>query len=227
VSDLEPPSTTSSIASTWRERVDLIASTGVQPSARQAITAAALVVVLGAVAWFVLLRPPDGPPVEAVLPLASSASPSPDAGATSSTTTGEVVAHAAGAVVAPGVYRLPSGARVADLLDAAGGPTADADVDQLNLAAVVADGERVYVPRVGEVAVVATASGGGATSGPLNLNTATIEQLEALPGIGPATAQAIVSAREERAGFRSVDDLLDVRGIGPAKLEAIRELVTV
>jgi competence protein ComEA len=219
VSDLDPPP----IASSWRERLDLLTSTGTQPSARQALVAAALVVALGVAGWVLLLRPPAAPPVEDLLPVASAAGPS----ATTSTTAGAVVAHAAGAVVSPGVYELPPGARVADLLDAAGGPRADADVDQLNLAAVVADGERVYVPRVGEIVVSAAASGAVAPAGPLDLNAATIDQLEALPGIGPATAEAIVAARAERGGFRSVDDLLDVRGIGPAKLAAIRDLVRV
>ena len=219
MSDLEPPP----MASSWRERVDLLTSTGVQPSARQAVIAAALVLALGFVGWVVLLRPPAAPPVEDLLPVAAA----PGASATTTTAASDVVAHAAVAVVSPGVYELPPGARVADLLDAAGGPTPDADVDQLNLAAVVADGERVYVPRVGEIVVAASASSGAAETGPLDLNAATAEQLEELPGVGPATAAAIVAAREERGGFRSVDDLLDVRGIGPAKLEAIRDLVRV
>ncbi|HYD10747.1 MAG TPA: helix-hairpin-helix domain-containing protein [Acidimicrobiales bacterium] len=217
--DLDPGPAPSS----WRERVELLTTT--TPSARQALGALALVAVLGVVAWTLLLRPPSGPPVEAALPLASSASVVSSTTVTTAAT--EVVAHAAGAVASPGVYRLAPGARVADLLDAAGGPLPHADVDQLNLAAVVADGERVYVPRVGEVVPVVASSGGDAPAGPLDLNTATVEQLEALPGIGPATAEAIVSARDERGGFRSIDDLLDVRGIGPAKLDAIRELVTV
>ena len=226
MSDLEPPP----MASSWRERVDLLTSTGVQPSARQAVVAAALVIALGLAGWVLLLRPPEAPPVEDLLPVASASGAGGSgegAPGTTATTASVVVAHAAGAVVSPGVYRLPAGARVADLLDAAGGPTADADVDQLNLAAVVTDGERVYVPRVGEDVVAAMASDGAAETGPLDLNAATIEQLEELPGIGPATAEAIVAAREERGGFRTVDDLLDVRGIGPAKLEAIRDLVRV
>jgi competence protein ComEA len=86
------------------------------------------------------------------------------------------------------------------------------------------------VPRVGEVVTATDASSSGAAraaSGPLDLNTATLEQLDALPGVGPTTAHAIIDERERRGGFRSVDDLLDVRGIGPAKLDAIRDLVTV
>ena len=149
----------------------------------------------------------------------------------------EIVVHAAGAVARPGLQRLAVGARVADLLDVAGGPTPDADLDRLNLAAPLADGQRLYVPRLGETtpAPVSPEGGGGAVgsgdatggaAGPIDLNTATAEQLDALPGIGPATSAAIVDHRERNGPFGSVDDLLDVRGIGPAKLEGLRDLVT-
>lgn len=214
------PSTTSSPPS-WRDRIELLTQPPALTPARLVGGAAALVVA-AVVAWF-LLRPPTGPPTEDALPLASATSVT----GSSTTSPATLLAHAAGAVVEPGVYRLPAGARVTDLLDAAGGPTPDADVDQLNLAAPVADGERVYVPRVGETVVAAAGAGSSAPTGPLDLNTATLDQLDALPGIGPATAQAILDERERRGGFRSVDELLDVRGIGPAKLDALRELVTV
>ena len=136
----------------------------------------------------------------------------------------------AGAVVRPGVYRLPPGGRVADAIEAAGGPAPGAELHRLNLAAPLVDGSQVYVPLAGEAppaGAAAPGAGAEAPPGPLDLNTATAAQLEELPGIGPATAAAIVDAREERGGFASVDDLLDVRGIGPAKLEALRDLVTV
>lgn len=142
------------------------------------------------------------------------------------------VVAAAGAVVSPGLYRLAVGARVADVLNAAGGPTPDADVDQLNLAMKVSDGDRVYVPRKGEAPPPVVGVGGGATAGaasdaPVNLNTATVEQLDALPGVGPATAQAIIDYRKQHGRFRSVQDLLEVEGIGPAKLEKLRPRVKV
>ena len=153
-----------------------------------------------------------------------------DPGASSSTTSSsvpaEVVAHAAGAVASPGVYRLAAGARVADLVDAAGGPLPGADLDQVNLAAPVADGTRVYVPVEGEV-VPASSGTSDVPVGPLDLNSATAEQLDALPGVGPSTSAAILAERERKGRFSSVDDLLDVRGIGPAKLEQLRELVRV
>ncbi len=167
------------------------------------------------------------------------------AGATAPTTTttapAEVVVHAAGAVAVPGIYRLPVPARVDDVVRAAGGLAPDADVDRLNLASEVVDGSRVFVPRVG--AEVPTVPGGGVagegpTSGsgtaadpgpasPIDLNAATADELEELPGVGPATAAAIIDHRDEHGAFDSVDALLDVRGIGEAKLDALRDLVTV
>lgn len=141
-----------------------------------------------------------------------------------------VVVHASGAVRSPGVHRLPVGARVVDLLDLAGGPSDDIDLDRINLAAVLVDGQRIWIPRLGEAAPVvaegATATaGGGAGSSPVDLNHASVDQLDALPGVGPATAAAIVSHREKAGPFRTVDDLEQVRGIGRSKIDALRDLV--
>ena len=136
--------------------------------------------------------------------------------------------HVAGAVRRPGVYRLRSGARVDDAVRRAGGPAARADLTQLNLAAEVEDGKQVLVPER-----VATAAAGGtgapvpAPGQPLNLNTATLEQLDALDGIGPATAQAILDYRDEQDGFASVDELGEVPGIGEVRLASLREQVRV
>jgi len=176
----------------------------------------ATLVVVG---WLLLREP--APPPEASIPRAAPA-------LTSTTAAATVVVHAAGAVRRPGIYTLPAGGRVADLLAMAGGATSDADLDRVNLAAKVVDGSQIYVPRRGESAPAGAGNGGAvAVSGPLDLNTATVEQLDELPGIGPTTAKAIVDTRERMGGFHSVDDLLEVRGIGPAKLDAIRDLVTV
>lgn len=157
-------------------------------------------------------------------------------GASSDST--QVVVHVAGAVTSPGVVRLSAGSRVVDAVTAAGGLRADADPDRVNLAAPLTDGQRVVVPVLGQPApaevggtgVGSAGSGaavGGAVTGPIDLNTATAEQLDTLPGVGPSTAAAIIEHRESSGPFRSVDSLLDVRGIGEAKLDALRDLVTV
>ena len=149
-----------------------------------------------------------------------------------------IVVDVVGAVRRGGVVRLRAGARVIDAIVAAGGATAAADLTRLNLAAALADGARVAVPEVGgsapavdPAAVVgapAVGSDGGPTAGaPVDLNTATADQLDALPGVGPATAAAIIKDREAHGPFRSVGDLGRVRGIGDAKLEQLRDLVTV
>lgn len=142
-----------------------------------------------------------------------------------------VVVHVAGAVTRPGVAELPAGSRVIDAVEAAGGALPDADLDRLNLAAKVADGQRVLVPRLGEAGAVdptlESSSSGEITGGLLNLNTATAAQLEELPGIGPVLAAAILEERERRGGFRSVNELRDVRGIGEKRFADLRERVVV
>jgi competence protein ComEA len=192
--------------------------------ARVATGAGALLLVAVAAWW--LLRTP-APPVERALPRASTvaakvSTTTPPAGGNK-----DLVVQIAGAVVHPDVYQVVDGSRVGDIVARAGGPTADADTAALNLAARVVDGQRVYVPRVGEIVPAVTSSSPSALPSPLDLNAATTDELEKLPGIGPSTAEAIVARRERAGPFRSVDDLLDVRGIGPAKLDAIRGLVRV
>ncbi len=163
-------------------------------------------------------------PPEISLPQATAAAPGDEPAQRVVAT--EVVVHVAGAVVRPGVYRLRGSDRVADAIDEAGGPTPEADVHELNLAASLADGDRVYVPRVGEALPVAT-GGDGSPATPININRATAAELEALPGVGAVTAKAIVAYREEHGPFHSVDQLLEVRGIGPGRLEAVRDQVRV
>jgi competence protein ComEA len=143
---------------------------------------------------------------------------------------GHIVVHVAGAVRRPGVYRLRAGMRVAGAIRRAGGGTAQADLDALNLAAKLDDGRQVLVPqRAGAGGAVAggAAAAGGAAQPPVNLNTATTEQLTTLDGIGPSMAAKIVAYRQEQGGFGSVDELDQVSGIGPKRLEALRERVTV
>jgi competence protein ComEA len=138
-----------------------------------------------------------------------------------------VVVDVVGAVRRPGLYRLGQGSRIADAVARAGGATGRADLAQVNLAAPLADGEQVVVPRRGAAGL----SGGGAPTasgspaGPVQLSTATLEQLDTLPGVGPATAQKILDYREKHGAFSSVDELDAVPGIGPKRLEQLRELV--
>ena len=141
-----------------------------------------------------------------------------------------VVVHVAGAVREPGVYRLRAGARVDDAVGRAGGAPSRADLSQVNLAAEAEDGRQVLVPE--RVSAAQAAATGSATAPavpgvPLNLNTATIEQLDELDGIGPATAQQILDYREANGGFGSVDELNRVPGIGEKRLASLREQVRV
>ena len=140
----------------------------------------------------------------------------------------KVVVHVAGAVRRPGVYRMRASARVDDAVGRAGGPTRRADLSQVNLAAQVEDGRQVLVPRRAPVgATAATATAETQPGVPLNLNTATLEQLDELDGIGPATAQSILDYREENGGFGSVEELGQVPGIGDVRLASLREQVRV
>jgi competence protein ComEA len=140
--------------------------------------------------------------------------------------------HVVGAVHRPGVYRLAAGRRVQDAIRRAGGARPGADLQAINLAAKLADAQQVVVPRrgaatAGSAAVPASGAVAGAASGPINLNAATAEQLDTLDGVGPATAQKILEYRQQHGGFRSIDDLGQISGIGPKKLEALRGQVTV
>jgi competence protein ComEA len=136
--------------------------------------------------------------------------------------------HVTGEVRRPGVYRLAAGARANEAIRRAGGPTRRADLSALNLAAPVQDGQQVLIPRRAPAGGAAAAGGGDAASGggSVSLSSATAADLEALDGIGPTLAGRIVEWRRTHGGFSSVDQLMDVPGIGPARLEALRDRVT-
>lgn len=167
-----------------------------------------------------------------------------------STGAGPVLVHVAGAVASPGVVELSGPARVIDAVRAAGGLRSDADPDRVNLAAPLIDGQRIVIPVIGQEPPTelaqptppaqrdaddtAGASGGstgtpgsGADSNLVDVNTADAVELERLPGVGPATAAAIIAHREQHGAFTSVEELIEVRGIGEAKLEAMRDMVTI
>lgn len=149
----------------------------------------------------------------------------------------EVYVDVDGAVASPGVYRLKDGARVSQAIDAAGGLTAEADVTGLNRASKVTDGQKIYVPTVGEQQAslaaggpeggAAAVSGAGASSGLVNINTASAAELQTLSGIGPSMAQSIIDERTQNGAFASVDDLMRVSGIGEKKLAKIKDCICV
>ncbi len=152
---------------------------------------------------------------------------------------GTVIIHVAGAIAVPGIVQLPAGSRVHEAVTAAGGGTPTADLNRLNLAAVLADGQKLYVPQAGEENPAGSSgppggpgeeTGGGGTAsqgGKVNLNTAGVEELDALPKVGPVLAQRIVDWRKEHGPFTSIEELDAVDGVGPKMLETLLPLVGV
>jgi competence protein ComEA len=138
----------------------------------------------------------------------------------------DVVVDVAGAVSDPGVYRLPAGARVNDAIQRAGGATARAEIDSINLAARLTDGQQVVVPERlnGSSATAASSTGGTGMdpAAPINIGTASVDALDTIEGIGPVTAQKIVEFRDQHGGISSVDQLDQIDGIGPATMDALR-----
>lgn len=154
-----------------------------------------------------------------------------------SSSAAEVYVDVDGAVVRPGVYRLKEGARVSQALDAAGGLTVEADVTGLNRASKITDGQKIYVPTVGEQQAAAAVGGAessaattpsaGSSSGLVNINTASSAELQTLSGIGPSMAQSIIDDRSKNGPFASVDDLMRVSGIGEKKLAKIKDCICI
>ena len=214
-----------------------------QLARRQIYAYLALGIVVAAlgVRYLVLPRTASGGAPPALV--LSAASPSPEVAASPGAPV-EIIVYVCGAVRRPGVVRLLAGARVADALDLAGGPTARAELSAVNLAAKVADGQQIVVPERGAngaapgsaaappgaaPAGVAGASGGApAAPGALvNLNTASLQELESLSGVGPSTAQKIIDYRTANGGFTSIEQLMEVPGIGDAKFAAVKDSITI
>ncbi|MDQ7902927.1 ComEA family DNA-binding protein [Phytohabitans sp. ZYX-F-186] len=193
-----------------------------------AAVAAVVVLVAAAIAWY--SRPRADPVTAEPVPAATGDTQADRATAAAG---GEVVVAVAGKVRKPGLVRLPEGSRVADALTAAGGVLPGTDIALLNLARKVIDGEFILVGVTappGDPAGGAPpdgSTGGGAAGGKVNLNTATLAQLDTLPGVGPVLAQRILDHREKNGPFRTVSDLRQVDGIGDTRYEQLKELVTV
>jgi len=200
----------------FRERLDMLS--------RREI--AGLIVVLvavlgGAGLWYARSLPKPVTIAEAGPGVAQLVSSSPSPAVT-------LIVDVAGAVHEPGVYEFAEGDRVIDAIERAGGPMPKADLSLLNLAAPLADGTQILVPKAGPPGAVVPGGGApGSAGGLLNINTASATELETLSGIGEVLAATIVEYRDQNGPFASVDDLLDVSGIGPATLEEIRDQVTV
>jgi competence protein ComEA len=202
-----------------------------------------LVMVIGV--WWVVRVPP--PPPEATIPFASSTIATDSLNTNSELLMANITVYVSGEVVKPGVYVLLATSRIIDALQAAGGPTSAADLVVVNLAAPLVDATQVFIPRIGStpratlprphagINLPTTGTSGGVSvgsgvtfaTGIVDINSATLADLDALPGVGPSTAQAIIDYRIANGPYVSVDDLLNVRGIGPSKLAAMRARVRV
>ena len=191
-----------------------------------ALASAVVVTVAGAGLWYARSLPK---PLEIRAEPASAPATTGTVGATASPVGTPILVDVAGWVRRPGVYTFVDGDRVIDAIDAAGGARHGASLSSLNLAAPLADGSQILVPKGSEAPVPAGSTGAspGAPSALININTATATELETLSGIGEVIAQAIIDHRTENGPFASVDALLDVSGIGDATLEEIRDAVTV
>ncbi|HTM84861.1 MAG TPA: helix-hairpin-helix domain-containing protein [Mycobacterium sp.] len=165
------------------------------------------------------------------VPSGASPSGSQSSTGTAAGSSAALFVHILGAVAKPGLYQLHDGARAVDAVAAAGGFTADADRQQLNLARLVSDGEQIYVPKVGEAGAGPPGSvaggGAGASGGKVNINTASESDLETLPRVGPAMAKRIIAWRQDNGRFATVEDLMSVTGIGEKTFAELKDLVTV
>ncbi len=203
----------------WRDRI-----LGLLPARRHAWIVPALVlglVLVGIALWARGRAPQIAAPATSV----AAGAVTPGAAQPQAPATG-ILVHVAGAVRRPGLYEMAAGARVADAIELAGGPRRVADLDVLNLAEVLIDGAKIEVPRRGAAPTPAAPAAPSGSTGLVSLNNADVAALEMVPGIGPVKAAAIVEFRARIGGFDSIEQLLDVDGIGPATLESLRPYVT-
>lgn len=211
-----------------------------QLARRQIYAYVALAIVVAALGVRYLILPRDASGNSAPALVLSAASPSAQASAEAGVPA-ELVVYVCGAVRRPGVVRLPDGSRVADALELAGGPTARAELSAVNLAAKVGDGQQIVVPEKAAAGDPAAATPGGAAASAaaasgaaapaagalVNINTASLSELESLSGVGPSTAQKIIDYRTANGGFTSIEQLMEVPGIGDAKFAAVKDSITI
>jgi len=190
----------------------------------QVILGAVLGLIMGGMVGYFTPHPAPPPPITVSTPL-PTATPLP------TSTPAPIRVYITGAVSQPAVYSLPPGSIVQDALQAAGGPTGDADLERINLAQELRDQQQVYIPRRGETASRSLISGGNSDSnstgsGLVNINTASAAELETLPRVGPSTAQRIIAYRQEHGPFATIEEIQNVSGIGPATFEQLKDLIT-
>ncbi len=202
---------------TWREKL--------QDLAARRKDSWPLLAIIGAFALVGLVLTRTDAPARVAPPAEAAVAAAPSAAAP--TASASLLVHVAGAVRRPGLYEFPDGTRVADAIESAGGPTRRANLDLLNLAQPLVDGTKIEVLQRGDVATVAAAGEAAAPAGAaISLNSADQTLLETIPGIGPVTAAAIVQHRQNIGRFESLEQLLDVDGIGPATFDGIRAYIT-
>ena len=185
---------------------------------RALLAAAILSVTVVSVAVF-FVRRPEPPRVVVQQPTTKPAA------AVSPQVPAVLMVHLSGEVIAPGVYSLPVGARIDDALKAAGGPTGSGDIHRLNLAARLADGQQIVVPKTGNPQLAGVAASPSPTFGRVSINTASVAELDRLPGVGPVTAQRIVAYREQKGPFPTVEHLRTANLVNKATFEKIKDLI--
>ena len=191
----------------------------------RAMLSAALLLAVGLCVVLLLIRRPESPRVVFQQAAQQSAPQPATRSAASPQVASLLIVHLSGEVIAPGVYRLPVGARIDDALKAAGGPTGDGDIHRLNLAARLADGQQIVVPKRVDPVLSAMAPVPSPAPGRVNLNMASVAELDRLPGVGPVTAQRIVAYREQHGPFSSVEQLREAKLVNATTFEKIKDLV--